>query len=105
MTIKYNPARHVHIAAVSATCLSRLPSLLQSWLPDGRSVGGEWLARNPTRADRRAGSFKINMTTGRWADFATSDAGGDLVSLYAYLNGLSQLAAARELVTSWGETA
>lgn len=105
MTIKLHPPRHVHIAAVSGACLLRLPALLRSWLPDGRVIGSEWVARNPTRADRRAGSFKINMTTGRWADFATNDKGGDLVSLYAYLNGLSQVAAARELIKSWGVNA
>ena len=46
------------------------------------------MARNPTRPDRRPGSFKINLTTGRWADFATGDRGGDPVSLAAYLFGL-----------------
>jgi hypothetical protein len=105
MTTKALPLRHIHIAAVNGACLLRFPALLQRWLPDGRIIGGEWVARNPTRADRRAGSFKINMTTGRWADFATNDKGGDPVSLYAYLNGLSQIAAARELIETWGVTA
>ena len=45
--------------------------------------GHEYVARNPTRADRRPGSFKINLRTGRWADFATGDKGGDPVSLAA----------------------
>ena len=43
---------------------------------------------NPTRADRRPGSFSVNTRTGRWADFATGDRGGDVVSLAAYLHGL-----------------
>ena len=102
MTIKRHPARHIHFAAVSAASLPHLPTLLQHWLPDGRAIGGEWIARNPTRNDRRPGSFKINMSTGRWADFATNDAGGDVVSLFAYLNGLSQLEAARTLIAKWG---
>jgi hypothetical protein len=102
MTNNVHSARHVHIPAVSGACLARLPTLLQNWLPDGRKIGAEWVALNPTRADRRAGSFKINMTTGRWADFATNDRGGDPVSLYAYLHGLSQVAAARELIATWG---
>lgn len=105
MNTEIRPIRHVHIAAVSGACLQRLPDLLRNWLPDGRILGGEWVALNPTRNDRRPGSFKINMTTGRWADFATNDAGGDVVSLYAYLNGLSQVAAARALVASWGISA
>jgi hypothetical protein len=60
------------------------------------------VARNPTRADRRAGSFKVNTVTGRWADFATGDAGGDPVSLYAYINGLTQSNAAWALGNEWG---
>jgi hypothetical protein len=52
---------------------------------------------NPIRADRRLGSFKINVRTGRWADFATGDKGGDPVSLVAYLEGVSQVEAARLL--------
>ena len=44
---------------------------------------------NPTRPDRRAGSFKVNLRTGRWADFATGDKGGDAVSLAAYLSGFA----------------
>jgi hypothetical protein len=27
----------------------------------------------------------VNTTTGRWSDFATGNAGGDLISLAAYL--------------------
>lgn len=56
-----------------------------SWLPEGKRRGREWIARNPTRADASPGSFTVNLTTGKWADFATDDKGGDLVSLYAYL--------------------
>ena len=52
---------------------------------------------NPTRNDRHPGSFKVNLRSGVWSDFATGDAGGDPISLFAYLNGLSQLEAARSL--------
>ena len=38
-------------------------------------------AFNPRRADRHLGSFQINVRTGKWADFATGDRGGDLISL------------------------
>jgi hypothetical protein len=94
--------RSLFFVSVNMACLARFPNLLAAWLPDGRAVGGEWVALNPTRADRRAGSFKINMSTGRWADFATGDAGGDPVSLYAYLRGMSQGDAAHALSREWG---
>ena len=38
----------------------------------------------PNASRRTPGSFKVNLDTGRWADFATGDKGGDLVALYAY---------------------
>ena len=96
---------HIKFAAVNAVCLPKLPTLLANWLPDGRLHGREWVALNPTRADRRAGSFRVNIDSGRWADFATNDRGGDPVSLYAYLNGLSQSTAVRALAASWEGTA
>jgi hypothetical protein len=65
-------------------------------------MGGEWVARNPRRADRSPGSFKINVRTGRWSDFATGDKGGDVISLAAYLAGLSQVEAAFELARALG---
>ena len=89
--------QRIDFAAVNRAALAALPALLQRWLPDGRQVGREYLARNPRRADKRAGSFKVNTRTGRWADFATGDAGGDVVSLAAYLGGTGQAEAARSL--------
>ncbi len=90
-------ARWVDFAAVNQSACLRLPDLLNLWLPQGKLVGTEYIALNPTRRDRNLGSFKINIQTGRWADFATGDKGGDVVSLFAYLTGLSQVAAARRL--------
>jgi hypothetical protein len=89
---------------VNAAALGALPSLLARWLPDGRRMGHEWVARNPTRADRKPGSFRVNLRTGRWADFATGDAGGDPVSLAAYLSGTGQAEAARALADMLGVT-
>ena len=86
-------------ARVNHAALQVLPSLVARWLPDGRRVGCEWVARNPVRDDRRAGSFSINLRTGKWADFATGDRGGDPISLAAYLAGCSQREAAQNLAT------
>lgn len=89
---------------VNTTALPVLEGLCREWLPDGRRMGAEWVARNPRRADRRAGSFKINLKSGRWADFATGDAGGDVISFYAYLTSRSQIDAARTLAGILGVT-
>ena len=89
--------------AINRAALTVLPALLLRWLPGGRTEGAEYVARNPTRHDRRLGSFKINLRTGRWADFATGDKGGDVVSLIAYLTGTGQGEAARRLATMLGK--
>jgi hypothetical protein len=99
-------ADQVNFGKINLAARASLQSIVQRWLPDGRRVGAEYIARNPTRADRHMGSFKINLTSGRWADFATGDAGGDPVSLAAYLGNLSQrdaaIALARMLRVSHG---
>ena len=89
-------------AAVNRAALARLPDILSRWLPGGRIEGREYVVRNPKRHDQRAGSFKINLATGRWADFATGDKGGDPVSLAAYLADCSQVEAARCLAAMLG---
>jgi hypothetical protein len=79
--------------------LRHLNVIVKRWLPEGRKVGSEWVVRNPMRADTRPGSFKINLRTGLWADFATGDKGGDVISLAAYLFRLSQVEAARKVAS------
>lgn len=92
------PAGRVNIEAVAAAALDAIDRLLPEWLPDGKRESDEWSATNPTRHDKKRGSFKVNMRTGAWSDFALGDAGGDLVSLYRYIFFLpSQVEAAREL--------
>ncbi len=75
------------IREIAQSALSSAESVLAHWLPQGKRQGPEYLAINPTRSDSRDGSFSVNINTGRWADFATDDKGGDLVSLVAYLEG------------------
>ena len=87
---------------VNRAALARLPELCARWLPSGRRHGHEFVARNPHRDDKRVGSFKVNLRTGKWADFAIDARGGDPVSLAAYLSGLSQSDAARQLAQMVG---
>src|SRR5215213_1782558 len=84
----------IDFKAISQAALPLIIPMLRRWLPDGSLNGSEYVARNPTRSDRNAGSFKNNISTGQWADFATGDQGGDLVSLGAYLDGCTQSEAA-----------
>ena len=90
-----NPS--IDFARVNGAALAALPALLGRWLPDGKREGHEWVARNPRRSDREPGSFKVNMNTCRWSDFARGDRGGDPVSLAAYLFNIRQGEAASRL--------
>src|SRR5262245_25732881 len=92
----------LNFEATARGAMAKSHILVPAWLPDGRRIGNEWVARNPTRPDRSLGSFKINLKSGRWADFATGDAGGDLISLRAYLDRTSQLEAALRVVKELG---
>ena len=87
---------------INAAALPALPALVARWLPGGRQHGREYVALNPNRADRRPGSFRVNLRTGRWADFATGDRGGDPISLAAFIFNISQVEAARRLAAMLG---
>jgi uncharacterized protein (DUF927 family) len=77
-----------HYQRIASALLSDFAGVMQ-WLGlgDGKRQADEWMAINPTRADKKAGSFTINTKTGRWSDFATGDKGGDLIALAAYVLG------------------
>lgn len=94
--------RRIDFAGIAAAALSRSEDIVTRWLPGGRREGAEWVARNPTRADHRPGSFKVNLRTGRWSDFATDDKGGDLVALAAYVFRLDMGEAARRVADMCG---
>lgn len=87
---------------VGRSALLQSSTLLPEWLPGGKMQGREYVACNPTRQDQNPGSFKINVDSGAWADFATGDSGGDLISLHAYLHGSTQGEAAQELAHKLG---
>lgn len=84
---------------IGAVALRNAEAIIRRVIPGGSLRGCEYMALNPNRADTQAGSFKINMVTGRWADFATGERGGDLISLLAWRYGVSQSDAARQLAS------
>jgi hypothetical protein len=97
----FNPPK-IDFRRINNTAISNVLPILRRLLPDGRVAGNEYLAKNPKRPDRKIGSFKINTKTGRWADFATGDRGGDIISLVAFLRDISQGQAARLLASMLG---
>jgi hypothetical protein len=92
----------IDFSYINRVALGALPQLLAKWLPRGRREGVEYVALNPTRADRHLGSFRVNLRSGKWADFACGAGGGDVVSLTAYLGGIGQREAADRLARMLG---
>jgi len=97
MTGPINSTGRIDFDRVKAAALASAEAIVRGLLPDGRREGAEWVARNPHRDDRRPGSFKINLHSGKWGDFATGDRGGDLVSLCAFVMNVDQRTAAIQL--------
>ncbi|MDT7849932.1 VapE family protein [Methylophilus sp. VKM B-3414] len=101
---KLTPIPYAEIAQAANNAAE---SLVRAWLPGGKKTGQEYFVCNPNRADSKPNSFAINISgdskhIGRWGDFATPDAGTDLISLYAYIFGLEQWEAAIEVADQIG---
>ena len=94
----------MNIKEVAKAALRRSEAVLARWLPDGKRQGSEWVALNKTRTDSKPGSFSVNIDTGRWADFASGDTGGDMVALVAYLDGCKQSEASKRVADFLGIT-
>lgn len=88
--------------AINAVALRNGRSLVQDLIPGGKFRSLEYVVKNPCRNDERPGSFSINYRSAVWKDFATNDGGSDFISLVAYLRGISQGDAARELSNRLG---
>ena len=94
------PRPRVNIAEVARAARPYLLELCQRWLPDGRLMGHEWTCGS--LSGQAGTSCKVNIRTGKWADFASGDKGGDAVSLCAAVHGLSQVEAAERLAKMLG---
>lgn len=88
-------SEQINFQQLAANLLARSHDLVSTWFPAGRKEGREWKVGN-LRGDP-GDSLSINLATGMWGDFAAGTTGGDLISLYAAMQGLSQLDAAKAL--------
>jgi putative DNA primase/helicase len=91
---------NINIQEISSYALSKYPDLLFQWIPSGRIHGHEFKCGSVQ--GEPGDSLSVNVRTGMWADFSTNDRGGDPVSLYAAIRGISQLDSARELAIQFG---
>ena len=65
--------RRLAFSRIADATLSHADVLVRRWLSAAGARAAEWVCKNPTRADHRRGSFKVNLATGKWSDFATGD--------------------------------
>lgn len=82
--------RKMNFKKINQLALAQAESVVSNYAPNGKLEGREWVAVNPSRSDNSARSFSVNVDTGLWADFATNDKGGDLVSYVAHCLRISQ---------------
>ncbi len=92
----------IHFGALAQALLSRADTLVPLWLPGGRARGHEY--KCGSLGGGAGESCSVNLTTGKWADFAGDDSnrGLDLISLYAAIHGLTMAKAAIELARDLG---
>jgi hypothetical protein len=98
------PLPPIRFKALAEALLSRIHTLVPAWVPGGVTKNGEYSALSPFRAEKTA-SFSVRMEgdrVGQWADFGGNDKGGDLISLYAALNGLDMGQAAVQVARDYG---
>ncbi len=102
-----NKPKRPSFAEVKAAAQHSIDRVLAHWLPSGKRVDGgkEYTAPNPTRTDKHASSFKVNLTKGTWCDFATGEKGGDLIDLVKYLDGGTDVEACNKLADFLSVTA
>ena len=93
-----DPSRtRIDFETIAATARRHARAVCNRVIPGGQVRGHEYVALNPKRADRRLGSFRVNLRSGKWADFATGERGGDLISLVAWRYDIPQAEAAKRL--------
>jgi len=85
---------------LAAELLPHARDLVPAWLPGGRMSGHEYVCASLRGGEGR--SLSINLETGRWADFAGTEKGGDLISLWAAIEGIKQSEAAKQLAIQIG---
>lgn len=92
----------INFAALAQALLARALELVAEWLPGGTRRGDEYVCGSLTGGE--GNSCSVNLTTGRWADFAGDDRdrGGDLISLYAAIKMIDMGQAALQLARNEG---
>lgn len=71
--------------------------ILKLLVGQGKIEGSDYVALNPRRNDKHRGSFRINIATGKFYDFATNDKGGSIIDLTMFVYNCGIVEAAQRL--------
>lgn len=71
--------------------------ILKRLVGNGKIEGGDYVALNPRRSDKKTGSFRIDIASGKFHDFATGDRGSSIIDLTAFIYDCDLLTAAQKL--------
>lgn len=93
------PRKKIDFEKLASLLMRDIGALLPQWLPGGKPQGREYTCGNLRGESGQ--SLRVNLDTGKWADFAANVKGGDLISLYAAINGIKNGAAARQLAEKY----
>lgn len=85
----------LNIKQIAESLAPSQETILTQICPGGTISGREYMAGSISGGPGK--SFSFNLQTGKWADFATGEKGGDIVSLYAQVNRINNAEAARIL--------
>lgn len=94
--------RRIDFSRVNAAAARNGEAVLRALFPSGRLDGREWVFLSPFRPDRRLGSCKINIDTGKGGDFTGGPFCGDFVGAAAWASCKGQRDAAIALAESLG---
>lgn len=99
-TPQRQPLPPIRFEALAQALLARAGHLVPAWLQGGHSRGHEYVCGGLGGGAGK--SCSVNLTTGAWADFATGEQGGDLISLYAAMHGMTMGKAAVQVARDEG---
>ena len=85
----------LNIKQIAESLAPSQETILTQICPGGTISGREYMAGSINGGPGK--SFSLNLTTGKWADFATGEKGGDIIALYAAVNRINNAEAARTL--------
>jgi putative DNA primase/helicase len=94
------PLPPIRFADLAQAVLAMAGTLVPQWLPGGVQRGHEYQCGSLDGGE--GGSCSVNLSNGRWADFAADERGNDLVSLYAAVHNLEMGKAALQLARELG---